>query len=170
MKRFALLLALALGGPAHAEGEPAAGRQTVPLTSDNDPAFLIGKGLRCPVCQGMPIAESPSEMAQAMMVRVREMLAEGKSPDEVRQYFVERYGEWVLLEPTREGVNVLVWVLPPIALVVGLGLALVAVRRLRGASTPTSTSTSTTTTMSTGPGAEDPYLAAVRRAVEEGEG
>lgn len=168
MKRLALPLLLALGGVAHAQGEPPPPRQTVPLTSDNDPAFLIGKGLRCPVCQGMPIAESPSEMAQAMMVRVRELLAEGKSPDEVRQYFVERYGEWVLLEPTREGVNVLVWVLPPLALIVGLGLALVAVRRLRGPKTASSTSTSTSTSSSTD--SEDPYLAAVRRAVEDGEG
>jgi cytochrome c-type biogenesis protein CcmH len=137
-------------------------RLVAPLETDADVAFAIGKGLRCPVCQGMPIAESPSDMAQSMMGRIRELVAEGKSRSEIEAYFVERYGEWVLLAPTTEGVNVLVWILPPLALAAGILLALRALRKKSGdmnrmpATSPAA--------------ADDPYLAAVRRAVEDGEG
>ena len=86
----------------------------------NDPTYRIGKQLRCPVCQGMPIAESPAEMAQTMMARVRELHAEGKTQDEIIAYFVERYGEWVLLKPKTQGINWLVWLLPPFALLFGV--------------------------------------------------
>jgi cytochrome c-type biogenesis protein CcmH len=118
-------------------------------------AHDIGKQLRCPVCQGMPISESPSEMAQAMMKRVREMQAEGKSRDEIITYFTDRYGDWVLLNPRTTGINWLLWGLPPIALIVG---AFIARRYLkRPADMPSSAVTST----------DDPYLAAVRREVDQ---
>lgn len=120
----------------------------------------LGHELRCPVCQGMPIAESPSDMAQAMMQRVRELRTEGKSPEEIKQYFVQRYGQWVLLEPEAEGFNLLVWVLPPIALALGIGaIALYARKTRKGNETAA-------------PGREptdDPYLKRVRESLEKGE-
>jgi len=84
----------------------------------------------------MPIAESPSQMAQDMMARVREMVAQGKSRQEILDYFADRYGEWVLLEPTAHGMNLGLWVLPGVALLVGAALVLRYVRRQRGASIP----------------------------------
>ncbi|MBN1962848.1 MAG: cytochrome c-type biogenesis protein CcmH [Deltaproteobacteria bacterium] len=72
----------------------------------------IGRELRCPVCQGVPIGESPAPMAHSMMHKVRELHAQGKSREEILQYFVERYGEWVLLNPTTKGINWLLWLLP----------------------------------------------------------
>lgn len=84
----------------------------------------IAKTLRCPVCQGESIQDSPAGLAQDMRALVREQLRSGKSPDEVKAYFVARYGEWILLEPTMKGLNVLLYVFP-VALVIG-GLALVA--------------------------------------------
>ncbi len=91
-------------------------------------ADQIGKQLRCPVCRGVPIAESPAALAQEMMGIVREQVAQGKSDEEILKYFEERYGEWVLLEPKSEGLNWLLWVLP-FLLLVGGGAVLLRVGR-----------------------------------------
>ena len=91
----------------------------VVIETPDDLTYQIGLLLRCPVCQGMPIAESPAEMAQSMMTRIRELHKEGKSKDEIIQYFIDRYGEWVLLEPKAEGLSWMVWVMPPIFLLIG---------------------------------------------------
>src|SRR6516162_6466204 len=65
----------------------------------------LGKQLRCAVCQGLSIADSPASMARAQLDKVRELVAAGKSDEEIQSYFVERYGEWVLLQPRAAGIN-----------------------------------------------------------------
>jgi cytochrome c-type biogenesis protein CcmH len=80
----------------------------------------VASHLRCPVCQGESIQESPAELAKQMRGLVRDQLASGKTPDEVKAYFVARYGEWILLEPKASGFNLLLYALP-IALVIGGG-------------------------------------------------
>jgi cytochrome c-type biogenesis protein CcmH len=136
----------------------------------NDPALelrvqKLGKELRCAVCQGVSIADSPASMARAQLDTVRELVAEGKSDEEIVDYFVARYGEWVLLEPPRSGFNWFVW-LGPVALVVG-GL-LVIVRQVKRAPAPVATAPLTTAPPSTPTSeAEDPYLQAVRREMEQ---
>src|SRR5262245_45482671 len=72
----------------------------------------LGKQLRCPVCQGLSIADSPASSARAQLDKVRELVAAGQSDEEIRSYFVERYGEWVLLQPRAAGINWLVWLGP----------------------------------------------------------
>lgn len=158
--------------------------ESVPLSPLEHPEVqAIGGLLRCPVCQGMPIGESPSEMARAMMRRVRELHAQGKSRAEILQHFVDRYGEWVLLEPRAEGFNWLVWLLPPLALLVGVGGVVVYSRRGRptdpGANTAepagtrrgtkSATSHAHATPVPTDPSpdgdASDPYLSAIREQV-----
>ena len=89
----------------------------------------VAAELRCPVCQGESIQESPAELAQEMKAVVREQLAAGKTPDEVKAYFVARYGEWILLRPTTSGVNALLYVLPPLALLGGVILVVAIARR-----------------------------------------
>jgi cytochrome c-type biogenesis protein CcmH len=89
----------------------------------------VASQLRCPVCQGLSIQESPSELAQQMRSVVRDQLSAGKSPAEVRAYFVSKYGEWILLEPRPVGFNVLVYALPAVVVVGGLVLIVVVVRR-----------------------------------------
>jgi cytochrome c-type biogenesis protein CcmH/NrfF len=84
----------------------------------------VASALRCPVCQGLSIADSPSDLALEMKGLVREQLAAGKTPDQIRAYFIGKYGEWVLLEPKAEGLNLLVYILP-VALVVGGALFVV---------------------------------------------
>jgi len=79
----------------------------------------IASGLRCVVCQNLSVADSPSELAREMRNLVRELVQQGKSREEIQAYFVSRYGEFVLLSPTKRGFNLLVWVLPFLAVVVG---------------------------------------------------
>ncbi len=89
----------------------------------------VASTLRCPVCQGLSIQDSPSELAVQMRGVVRDQLAAGRTPDEVKQYFVEKYGEWILLEPEARGFNILVYILPVAAVLAGVAVVVVAVRR-----------------------------------------
>ena len=79
----------------------------------------IAKNLRCAVCQGVSVADSPASMARAQLDKLRELVAAGKSDSEIREYFVARYGEWVLMTPTTEGFNLTVWVAPLFLLLLG---------------------------------------------------
>jgi cytochrome c-type biogenesis protein CcmH len=93
-------------------------------------ARALGGRMRCPVCQGMAIADSPSASALSMMSQVRDLLARGYTEQQVLDYFVRSYGEFVLLVPTAKGFNLMVWLLPVAGVVAGA--ALIALR-LRGA-------------------------------------
>ena len=104
------------------------------VTIPQDPAFEakvreVASSLRCPVCQNNSIEESPSLLAQDMKREVRQRLAAGESPDDVRRYFISRYGEWVLTKPRAAGINLSVWVLPVVALFGGALIVWSAVRR-----------------------------------------
>lgn len=94
-----------------------------------DRVRAIASELRCVVCQNLSVADSPAEMAVQMRGIVREQLQAGKTPDEVRAYFVSKYGEWVLLAPTAQGFNLTVWILPFVVLLAGLAFAAWFLRR-----------------------------------------
>ena len=106
---------------------PAAAQQAVPV--GDEIAHEVASRLRCVVCQNLSVADSPSEMASQMRAIIRERLAAGESPQDVQRYFVERYGEWILLEPTRRGFNLVVWLVPLVVVVAGLASVAVLVRR-----------------------------------------
>src|SRR2546428_3634719 len=89
----------------------------------------VASQLRCVVCQNLSVADSPSEMANQMRAVVRARLAAGERPEQVIQYFVDKYGEWILLAPRREGFNLLVWLMPGIAVAVGLAIVGILVTR-----------------------------------------
>src|SRR6202008_907501 len=97
----------------------ASGQTATPV--NEDVVHEVAVQLRCVVCQNLSVADSPSEMASQMRAIIRERLAAGESPAEVQRYFVERYGEWILLSPPRRGFNLLVWLLTLGA--VGFGVA-----------------------------------------------
>ena len=59
----------------------------------------LARELRCPVCQGLSIQDSPSELSQQMRALVKEQIVSGKSDEDVLAYFVSKYGEWILLAP-----------------------------------------------------------------------
>lgn len=89
--------------------------------------------LRCPVCQGLSVADSPVGMAVDMRTQVRDLVAAGYDEEQVLTYFEKSYGEFVRLEPPLRGVNWLVWAGPLAAMLAGL--ALVA-RLLRPSAVP----------------------------------
>ena len=92
----------------------------------------VASQLRCPVCQGESILDSPASLSQEMRTLVRQQLAEGRSPDQVKAYFVSKYGEWILLAPPASGFTLLVYLLPAGALLVGALVVFFAVRRWTG--------------------------------------
>lgn len=91
--------------------------------------YEVASQLRCVVCQNLSVADSPSEMAGQMRAIVRDRLAAGESPEQVRQYFVDRYGEWILLAPRRRGFNLVVWGVPVAAVAIGLTVTILLLRR-----------------------------------------
>ena len=113
-----LLAALALTGSTAWPGAAQTARSV-----NEQVVYDIAAQLRCVVCQNLSVADSPSEMAGQMRAIIRERLAAGESPAEVERYFVDRYGEWILLAPPRRGFNLLVWLLPFVAVGVGLAAA-----------------------------------------------
>ncbi len=95
----------------------------------DDRTRAVATDLRCVVCQNLSVADSPSEMAQQMRDIVREQLRAGKTPQEIKDFFVSKYGEWVLLAPATTGFSLTVWVVPFVVLIGGLALGLVFLRR-----------------------------------------
>ena len=112
-----------------------------PALTDRDEEELdaraaeIAAELRCPVCRNQSIVESNADLSREMQALVRERLVAGDTPEEVKEYFVSRYGEWILLEPQRRGINWLVWGLPFVVLILGAVFAFTLLRRW-AASTP----------------------------------
>ena len=94
-----------------------------------DRVHEIAAGLRCPVCQNLSVADSPSRLAGEMRAEIGDKLAAGQTPEEIRAFFVDRYGEWVLLAPTKEGLNLLPWAVPIVGVLAGAALWFALVRR-----------------------------------------
>ncbi len=108
---------------------PAEAAPAPPTPQEAEQVHAIAAQLRCVVCQALSVADSPSTTAAQMRGVILEQLREGRSPDEVKAYFVSRYGEWVLLAPTRSGFNLLAWWLPFVGIGAGLVGVLIAARR-----------------------------------------
>jgi len=119
---FALsgLLALAPDAP---RGQPLSGKLLDQRTDE------VGALLRCPVCQGLSIADSPATMARNMKAEVREKLAAGYDQEQILADFERSYGEFVRLQPTMRGVNWLVWFGPTGMLLAGGAVVAWALRR-----------------------------------------
>ena len=92
----------------------------------------IAAQLRCPVCQNLSVADSPSELAHQMRGVIRDRVRAGQTQEQIQAYFVEKYGEWVLLAPTKTGFNLLAWVLPFVGVLAGGAVVAVLVRRWSG--------------------------------------
>ncbi len=131
MKRRVLILAAALlSAPlATPQQEPAAAEPAGVVGAPRGRALAgsaleartedVAGLLRCPVCQGLSVADSPATMAVNMKAQVKELLAQGYDQEQILAYFENSYGEFVRLEPPLRGVNWLVWLGPLLALVAG---------------------------------------------------
>lgn len=124
MSRLPLVLAFLLAAPAWA---------VEPDEMLSDPALEerareLSRGLRCPVCQNESIDESNAPLSSELRVILRERLVAGDSDAEAVDYIVDRYGEYVLLEPTLSGANWILWLSAPAVLLLGLGGAFAVIR------------------------------------------
>ena len=112
-----LLLAIALGAP---QGTPLTGAALEQRTQE------VASLLRCPVCQGMSVADSPSTVALDMKQQVREMLSRGYTEEQILNFFEKSYGQFVLLKPK----NPYVWILPVVVLLIGAAIVVITARKL----------------------------------------
>ena len=91
----------------------------------------LNKTIMCPVCPGESIDQSQVVLAVQMRGIVNDKLAAGWSDEQVREFFVERYGPSVLLEPPTRGISLAVWLAPPIGVAAAIGVFVIALRHMR---------------------------------------
>lgn len=91
----------------------------------------LSKNLRCLVCRNENIDDSNADLARDLRLLLRERLVAGDTDAEAIDYIVARYGEYVLLNPTSQGANLLLWIAGPLMLVLGGGIAFAYLRRRR---------------------------------------
>ena len=91
--------------------------------------FEIARQLRCPVCVSESVADSNSRVAIEMREVIQQQLEEGRNEAQVLAFFQDRYGDWILQEPPRRGIHLVVWLLPVIVAVIGAGTLAWFVRR-----------------------------------------
>ena len=150
----ACALVLAVAAPLHAQA-PAASAPAWPSAAElsgSDPRVVLGAPagqglhgsaleagtkdvaalLRCPVCQGLSVADSPSTTAQNMRHQVRSLLEQGYDKQQILAYFEKSYGEFVRLQPPLRGINWLLW-LAPVVVLLGGGALLFGRARTRAA-------------------------------------
>jgi cytochrome c-type biogenesis protein CcmH len=108
----ALLAAGLWAGAAAAQGETPG-----PVTDDQ--VNRVAKQLYCPVCENIPLDVCPTQACIQWRATIREKLAEGWGDQQIKDYFVAQYGERVLAQPSTRGLNVLVWVIPPVIVLAG---------------------------------------------------
>ena len=89
----------------------------------------INRELRCLVCQNQTIADSNATLAGDLRREVKELIAAGKTDDEIREFMIERYGDFVLYRPRMTGTNFLLWAAPALMLIAGFFVALRVIRR-----------------------------------------
>jgi cytochrome c-type biogenesis protein CcmH len=99
--------------------------------TDRERARDLAAELRCPDCEGLSVLDSSTSTARAIRADIRRQIDAGASDEEIRQSYVDRFGESILLNPEGEGLGVLVWGLPVIVLLLGGGGLVIALRRWR---------------------------------------
>jgi len=125
MRCLAIALCLMLALPAQAV-------QPDEILSDpalEERARDLSKGLRCLVCRNESIDDSEAPLARDLRLLVRERLVAGDDDDEVIEFVVDRYGEYVLLQPTLTGANLLLWAAGPFMLLLAGGIGFAYLRR-----------------------------------------
>ena len=123
------LLALAALLPLSANAGEAVSTEMDPLKAAR--AVKIAEKLRCLVCQNQTIADSNAELANDLRGQVRELIAAGKSDDQILAYMVTRYGDFVLYDPPFKLTTTLLWAGPALLVVVGGAILFLNLRRRR---------------------------------------
>ena len=93
-------------------------------SAEEDRVNALGARIKCPVCQGEAIGDSPAETSRAMMQIVEEKVAAGETDAQIVDFFTARYGNGILLDPPFSGSTLLVWLLPVVAVIGGIVMIL----------------------------------------------
>jgi cytochrome c-type biogenesis protein CcmH len=106
-----------------------------------DPAIekrlkVLAEELRCLVCQYQTIADSSAPLAVDLRNQIRTQMGQGRSDDQIRDYMVERYGDFVLYRPPFHGVTAALWLGPPLLIAIGIATWVFVIRRRRRAAAP----------------------------------
>lgn len=125
----AMLFLLALALPGHAALDPA---EMLEDPAAEARARAISKELRCMVCQNQSIDDSDAELARDLRAVVRDRIRAGDTDEEVFDFVVARYGDFVLMTPPFTPATWVLWLAPGLVLVIGGGIALLVLRRARG--------------------------------------
>ncbi|MCV6596380.1 MAG: cytochrome c-type biogenesis protein CcmH [Mangrovicoccus sp.] len=125
MRAFLLCLGILLAPPALAV-EP---NEVLRDPAQEARARELSKGLRCLVCRNESIDESNADLAKDLRLLVRERITEGDSDEEVIDFVVDRYGEYVLLKPQATGSSLMLWVAGPAMLILAIGMGVAYQRR-----------------------------------------
>ncbi len=102
-------------------GAPPFGTPVTDEAQVVDRTMHLAHRLRCPVCQGLSVADSTSEASEGIKARVNELVRAGYTDDQITDYFVDRYGEWILLAPPAAR-HELLWILPWAGVVTAVGI------------------------------------------------
>ena len=127
--RFGVLLVIACG-VFLAPRDLALAQDPQPTPSDNE-VNRVAKQLFCPVCENIPLDVCPTQACHEWRELIRQKIAEGWSDEQIKEYFALQYGDRVLSEPPRRGLNWLVYLLPPVFFLGGAVLLFSVLRRMR---------------------------------------
>jgi len=145
--------------PAHAQ---------TPTPPSDDAVNAIAHQLFCPICENTPLDVCPTEACKQWRELIRQMLAEGKSEAEIKQYFVDNYGARVLSAPPAKGFNWAVYVVPPVAFLAGVFLLVQAFRTWRRmAKESTAAAGSEVPPASTSNPSDDQYIARLEEELKK---
>ena len=109
---FVISLALAFAGVVYAQSG-------TPHTPTDDEVNAVAKQLYCPVCENIPLDVCGTQACAQWRDLIRVKLSQGWTQDEIKQYFVDQYGDRVLATPPARGLNWLVYIIPPLAILAG---------------------------------------------------
>lgn len=125
MTRLLLALALVVAAPALADSSLPAARwsdRQLPDPRREAAARALMDEVRCLVCEGQSVGDSDAELAGDMRHLIRERIAAGKTPAEIRSWLIERYGNWITYNPPVQPVTWALWLAPLVLIAGGLFL------------------------------------------------
>ena len=145
---FALLIWMVSALTTLAQAQTPPPRQVT-----DDQVNAVARELYCPVCENIPLDVCPTQACSQWRDLIRQKLSVGWSKDQIKEYFRQQYGDRVLAQPPTEGLNLVVYILPPICFLVGVYLVYRVLRNRRPSAALGATHPSVSA-----PAPDDPYL------------
>jgi cytochrome c-type biogenesis protein CcmH len=163
-RKVILILLFGLFGLLAVEISPAAAQEPGPTPSD-DEINQVARDMYCPVCENIPLDVCPTQACSEWRALIALKLSEGWSDAEIKEYFAVQYGDRVLAEPPRRGLNWLVYILPPAF----FGIGVVVLWRVMTTMKRRHTAETAANPPPPPPPADDPYLAEIEAELRKKE-